>query len=54
MVIHTATKADCLNGSPHRYEPTRTIPRRYTKMQCKDCGGYRECTEGEMVQVMSA
>jgi translation initiation factor 2 beta subunit (eIF-2beta)/eIF-5 len=31
-------KADCLNGGEHQYEKTKTFPREYAKMRCKDCG----------------
>ena len=53
LVLHEAKRADCLNGAPHKYKPTRTYPKRYTKMECEDCGYRRPCTEEEMAQVLS-
>lgn len=35
---HTAYKADCLNGSPHKYEKTTTYPPEFAKLRCADCG----------------
>lgn len=54
LVLHEAKRADCLNGSPHKYKPTSTYPKRYTKMECEDCRDRRPCTEEEMAQVLSA
>lgn len=30
-------KADCLNGSEHNLEMSKTYPRRYSQMLCQDC-----------------
>lgn len=49
---YDATKADCLNGSEHKYEPTHTYPRRYTKMLCHDCGDRRVPTEQEWFDII--
>lgn len=54
LILHTATKADCLNGAPHKYEPTTTYPKEYTRMHCPDCGNTRSCSEEELAQVLSA
>lgn len=35
---HTAYQADCLNGSPHKYEKTRTHPPEFATLRCADCG----------------
>lgn len=35
---HDAHKADCLNGGEHKYKETATYPRKYTKLECADCG----------------
>lgn len=51
---YTAQKADCLNGSEHKYKPTGTYPCEYTRMRCIDCDHERPCTEDEMTQVLSA
>lgn len=40
-------KADCLNGSPHRYTITNTMPVEFSKMRCKMCSDERELTEQE-------
>lgn len=34
---YSAHKADCLNGSPHRYEKTKTYPPEFAVMRCIDC-----------------
>jgi hypothetical protein len=47
LVSHTAYSAPCLNGSPHRLELSKTIPREFAKMRCKDCNYEREPTAGE-------
>lgn len=44
---YTVGKADCLNGSPHKFEPTYTIPKEYTRMRCVDCDEERAMTEEE-------
>lgn len=51
---YSEKKADCLNGAEHKYEPTCTYPKQYTKMRCKYCDDTRTCTEREMAQVLSA
>ena len=40
-------KADCLNGSPHDFKPTKTFPKFLTKMRCSICGTKREITADE-------
>lgn len=49
---HEARRAPCLNGAPHRYRPTTTVPREFTKMECEDCGHRRPCTDEELATVM--
>lgn len=44
---YEATKADCLNGSPHNFKMTKTWPKRYTEMECADCGKRRKPTAEE-------
>jgi len=38
LITYEAHKADCLNGSPHEYEKTLTIPAEYARMKCTQCG----------------
>lgn len=40
-------KADCLNEGEHDLSPSRTIPREYTRMQCKTCDFERPCNDEE-------
>jgi hypothetical protein len=44
---YTPSKADCLNDGNHKYEPTVTAPREFTKMRCTMCGDERELTDNE-------
>jgi hypothetical protein len=46
-ISHEVFKADCLNGSDHNWQPTKTFPKEYTKMMCSDCGERREPTSQE-------
>jgi hypothetical protein len=43
-------KLDCKNGSDHNWKPTRTFPKAFTMMECKDCYERREPTDEERVQ----
>jgi len=52
--LYEATKAECLNGGEHRYKPTMTVPRKYTKMRCTDCDHERPCSKAEMAKACSA
>lgn len=45
-------KADCLNGSDHDFQPTRTHPKFRTKMQCRDCEKRRDLTDQEWLYFM--
>lgn len=50
---YEAEKADCLNeGGEHKYEPTRKIPKEFTKMRCIMCDEEREPTAEEMAEIM--
>ena len=53
LFSYDADKADCLNGSKHKYEPTFTVPRRYTRMRCMDCGDERPCSKDELAAVLN-
>jgi hypothetical protein len=46
-------KADCLNGAPHKWRPTKTYPIEYAKMKCLDCGETRSPTKEEMEEVLT-
>ena len=51
-IDYESRRADCLNGSDHRWEQSYTHPRRYTKMICQDCGERRDPTEEEMALIL--
>ena len=44
-------KADCLNGSEHKFKPTKTFPIEFTEMKCEDCEERRKPTEEEWIQI---
>lgn len=46
--LYEASKAPCLNGGNHEWNPTHTIPRWHTKMECDHCGETRAPTSEEM------
>lgn len=50
---YEAEKADCLNGSEHNFQPTRTYPKEYSQMKCTICDTERECTKEEMQQILN-
>jgi len=54
ILVHKAWKADCLNGAKHKYKPTHTYPKEYTKMRCTDCDHERSCTDDELAAVVNA
>ena len=35
---YNVRKADCLNDGKHQYEKTNTLPEKYSRLRCKDCG----------------
>ncbi len=49
---YTPNKADCLNGSEHKWDATHTFPKEYTEMRCDDCGESRKPTPEEMKVIM--
>jgi Zn ribbon nucleic-acid-binding protein len=53
IILHHQTyKADCLNeDGEHKFKPTITFPRIFTKMECTDCGERRDPTEEEWVKI---
>ena len=53
LFLYEASKADCLNGGEHQIKPTRTVPRKYTRMRCSDCDYERPCTAEEMAEVLN-
>lgn len=44
-------KADCLNDGNHKYKPTNTYPKEFTKMECVMCGTQRNPTDDEFVLI---
>jgi len=50
---YEAAKADCLNGAEHKYKPTHTYPKKYTRMRCVDCGHERNPTNTEMQDILN-
>lgn len=47
---YDAGKADCLNGSPHDWQTTCTVPIVFTQMRCKSCGQVRDLTIEERLK----
>jgi len=53
IVFHyKADRADCLNGGNHKYKPTTTVPRQYTRMYCVDCGFTRKPNHKELTKIL--
>ncbi len=42
---YSTSKAECLNGSEHQYEKTKTIPEEYARLRCADCGHEKPLTQ---------
>ena len=42
------SKADCLNGAPHKLKMSSTWPRQYSKMRCQHCDYERQATPDEL------
>lgn len=53
-IDHTAKKADCLNGEPHKYEKTHTWPKEYARMRCVECGDETPLPKGETIDNRAA
>lgn len=49
---YSVNKADCLNGSEHKYRAMTTYPIECTQMECFDCGARRKPTEEEMEKIL--
>lgn len=47
-------EADCLNGAPHEFEPTFTVPVEHTRMACRMCDEVRTPTDEEMKSVLAS
>lgn len=45
---YTPSKADCLNGADHRLEFDELLPRKYSRMACKECDFARPATADEL------
>jgi len=43
-------EAECLNTGEHKYKATKTIPHRYTKMRCVDCGDEKPCVRVRLLK----
>ena len=50
---YESEKADCLNGAEHDFKPTRTHPKKYTKMECSMCEESRKPTDEEMKLILA-
>jgi hypothetical protein len=42
-------KADCLNGSDHKFKLSNTFPIEFSRMVCEDCWHERPLTEEERI-----
>jgi hypothetical protein len=47
---YEAKALPCLNGEPHNFVPTFTVPIEYTKMEC-ECGECRRPTPDQLQQI---
>lgn len=45
-------RADCLNGSEHKWRRTYTFPIEFTDMECDTCDKRRKPDEKEMAQIL--
>ena len=54
LFMYEPSKADCLNDGEHQFKPTGTVPRKYTRMRCSECGLERPCTDSEMSEVLGS
>lgn len=50
-LFYEPQEADCLNGAPHEFEPTFTVPVEATKMACRMCDERRTPTAEEMAAI---
>jgi hypothetical protein len=50
----TPAKADCLNGAPHDFKMSGTIPRQYSRWQCRNCDATKRPTPEELAAHASA
>ncbi len=47
LYVYEPSQADCLNGENHEEVLTKTYPKKYSTMKCKNCGNARQCTPEE-------
>lgn len=47
---YEVSEAPCMNGDPHKWKATCTIPKFYTKMRCEYCDEHREMTPEEKLE----
>ena len=51
---YSPQKADCLNDAEHKFKPTTTCPKEYTRMRCADCGTERQPTPEEKAEILNS
>jgi hypothetical protein len=52
IFYYDLNKVDCLNGAPHEFKPTMTVPRSASRMRCSTCDEERPCTQEEMQAIL--
>ena len=52
LFLYEPAKADCLNGLDHNLRPSRTYPKKFTKMRCDDCDYKRKPTDREWFDIL--
>jgi len=52
LYCYEARRTWCLNGEPHKYRSTHTIPIQRTKMECSRCWKRRKPTAEEMQEIL--
>lgn len=50
---YNAKKLPCENGEQHLWKPTKTYPKRFTRMECEYCGDRRAPSEEEWKNILS-
>jgi hypothetical protein len=54
IIFHySPSKADCLNGANHDWQPSQTFPREFSVMRCTMCNDERKPTTEEMNEIMN-
>ena len=52
VLYYEPQKADCLHGSPHDLEITKTWPKKFARMRCKTCDYERQMTDAERDELL--